>query len=173
MMKRIAFLFVGTFLLANCGYSVFGGGDSGPYSGPPRGMHGDPSGTAAGITQMRRFDANKDGMVTRAELDGALKTDFAALDKNHDGKLDGEEVRAENDRRYGESGTQYSPLLDWNQDGVIGFGEFANAPRSLFEQLDEDHDSVLSPSELKPPRGPKLEDERRPTPVPRSNVRGA
>lgn len=130
-------------------------------------MHGDPSGTTAGITQMRRFDANKDGTVTRAELDGALKADFAALDKNHDGKLDGDEVRAENDRRYAESGTQYSPLLDWNQDGVIGFGEFANAPRSLFEQLDEDHDGVLSPSELKPPRGPTLEDKPQPKPMPR------
>ena len=171
-MKRIAAL-AAALLLTGCGgqYGFLGGHHSGEYRGPPRGMHGDPSGTTAGIAQMLRYDANKDGMVTRAEMDGALKADFAALDKDHNGRLEGEEVREENDRRYKESGTQTSPLLDWNQDGGVDFNEFAGGLRSLFDQLDEDHDDVLSGKELKPPRGPKLEEERQPTPVPRSNQR--
>ena len=132
----------------------------------PRGMHGDPSGTAAGIKQLQSYDANKDGTLTRAEMETQLKKDFALIDKDHNGKLDAGETHAENDRRYAESGTQYSPLLDWNQDGVIDYGEFAGGMRSLFDQLDDDRDGVLSPSELKPPHGPTLEEKPQPKPMP-------
>ena len=162
-----ALALVASFGLANCGLGAFGGDPERPYRGPPRGMHGDPSGTTAGIKQLQGYDANKDSVLTRAELETQLRKDFAAIDKDRIGRLEGEEVRDENDRRYKESGTQYSPLLDWNQDGAIDFNEFAGGLRSLFDQLDDDHDGVLAGKELKPPRGPQLEEERKPTPVPR------
>jgi Ca2+-binding EF-hand superfamily protein len=151
-------------LLAGCGGrgGWFGGGDDFRDRDGPRGMRGDPTGTAAGIKQLLRYDANKDGTLTRAEMEAGLKADFDALDKNHDGKLDSDETRAENDRRYLEGGTRYTPLIDWNQDGFIDFGEFANATRSLFDQLDRDHDGELSSSELKPPHGPTLEERKKP-----------
>lgn len=157
-----------TLTLAACGGSYAW---DGTYRGPPRGMRGDPSGTVAGIKQLQGYDANKDGMLTRAELDAQLRKDFAAADHDHNGTLDAREAQDENDRRYKESGTQYSPVLDWNQDGVIDFNEFAGGTRSLFDQLDDDHDGVLSGNEFKPPRGPQLEEERKPTPLPRSNMR--
>jgi hypothetical protein len=164
-MKRIAILATAAtvLLLADCGGDHYWSGSSASeHRGGPRGMRGDPSGTAAGIKQMLRYDANKDGIVARAEMEAGLKTEFTALDKNHDGKLESDEVRAENDRRYAEFGTQYSPLLDWNQDALIDYGEYANASRSLFDQLDSDHDGVLSGSELKAPHGPTLEEEKKP-----------
>lgn len=170
-MKRIA-VFAAALMLAGCGsMGWMGGHHDGEYRGRPRGMHGDPSGTAAGLKQLQSYDANKDGMLTRAELDAQLRKDFAAADRNHDGHLDAGEAQDENDRRYKESGTQYSPVLDWNQDGVIDFNEFAGGLRSLFDQLDDDHDGVLAGKELKPPRGPQLEEERKPAPAPRGNLR--
>ena len=162
-------------LLAGCGGhgGWFGGGDNDFRGrGGPRGMHGDPSGTAAGIKQLLRYDANKDGTLTRAEMEAGLKADFAALDADHSGALTADEARTENDRRYKEDGTQYSPLLDWNQDGVIDFNEFANTARSLFDQLDRDHDGELSPSELKTPHGPTLEEQKKPAQGQRGNGGG-
>ncbi|MGQ0742326.1 MAG: hypothetical protein ACT4OG_08565 [Alphaproteobacteria bacterium] len=127
-----------------------------------RALRGDPSGIAAGIKQMQSYDANKDGTVTRAEMEAQLKKDFAAADLDRNGTLNADEARAENARRYAAHGTQYSPLLDWNQDTLIDYAEFAGAPRSLFDQLDRDNDGELSGTELKPPRGPVLEERKQP-----------
>jgi len=124
-------------------------------------MNGDPSGRAAGIRRLLSYDANKDGTITRAEMEAGLRADFAKLDTDHSGTLTADEVRAENARRYQADGPQYSPILDWNQDGVIEFGEFASTTRSLFEELDANQDGELSPSELKPPHGPTLEEPAR------------
>ncbi len=177
-MKRIAILAAAAaaLLLAGCGGSSGGwfGGDSGSENRGhgQRGMHADPTGTAAGIKQLLRYDANKDGTLMRAEMDAGLKAEFAALDADHSGKLTPDEVRAENERRYKAEGTQYSPLLDWNQDGFIDFGEFASTMRSLFDQLDRDHDGELSGSEIKPPHGPTLEEQKKPAQGQRGNGDG-
>src|SRR5262249_1041227 len=128
----------------------------------PRGMRADPSGTAAAIKQLLRYDADKDGQVTRAEMEAGLRPDFAALDKNPDGKLNRDEVHEEKARCYKEDWPEYSPLLDWNQDGYIDFKEFASTLRSIFDQLDKNHDNVLDETELKMPHGPTLEEHHRP-----------
>lgn len=154
-----------TLLLTSCGGhgGWFGGGDSDFQSrGGARGMREDPTGTASGIKQLLRYDANKDGTLTRAEMEVGLKADFEALDKDHSGTLTASEASIENQRRYKEDGPQYSPLIDWNQDGVIDFNEFANTARSLFDELDRNHDGELSPDELKTPRGPALEEQKKP-----------
>ncbi|HEY1710618.1 MAG TPA: hypothetical protein VGG10_20285 [Rhizomicrobium sp.] len=103
--------------------------------------------------EMLKYDANKDGSVTRAELDAGLRAEFAAADTNHDGVLDPDEVRAVNAARLQAEGTAASPLIDWNQDGHVDFEEFAAGPRTLFSQLDRNGDGVLSPDELHPNRG--------------------
>jgi Ca2+-binding EF-hand superfamily protein len=100
--------------------------------------------------KMLKYDANKDGSVTRAELDAGLRAEFAAADTNHDGVLDPDEVRVVNAARIQSEGTTASPLIDWNQDGHVDFEEFAAGPRTLFGQLDRNGDGVLSPDELHP-----------------------
>jgi hypothetical protein len=156
-MKSVLAMVAFTFVLAACGPTNWEERRPGL-----RAVRGDPSGIAAGIKQMQSYDANKDESVTRAEMETQLKKDFRAADGNANGTLDAEEVRAENARRYSASGTQYSPLLDWNQDGLVDYSEFAGATRSLFDQLDRDGDGVLSGSELRPPRGPVLEKPSKP-----------
>ena len=100
------------------------------------------------IDMLKRYDADHDGTLTRAELEAGIKADFAAADANHDGKLDEDETRAVNEQRWSEGQSTTSTLVDWNHDGVVDFNEFAGTARSLFEELDKDGDGRLSPKEM-------------------------
>src|SRR5262245_30278240 len=104
------------------------------------------------IQFMLSFDANKDGVVTREELDAGLKRQFDAADTDHNGSLSLSEAQAENRRRWQASGTASSPLIDWNQDGVVSFAEFSAAAQSVFTQLDRDRGGTLAGAELTAPR---------------------
>lgn len=68
------------------------GGDHRPGQGP-MGMHGG-RGIAMAIIGPALHEARKDGVITRAAFDTALKARFDKLDTNHDGKLTHEELRA-------------------------------------------------------------------------------
>lgn len=81
-----------------------GGPDGGPEGGPehgwarrpgegPMGMHGGRA-VAMAIVGPALHEARKDGVITRAAFDAALKARFDKLDTNHDGKLTHEELRA-------------------------------------------------------------------------------
>ena len=108
----------------------------------------DPLNRAA----LLRYDANKDGVLTRAELDAGLAPEFAAADSNHDGKLDTAEITAVNEARWKSDGSRTSPLQDWNLDGIIDEREFGTEMRSLFDLIDLNHDGVISKEEFSPPQ---------------------
>ncbi|HXJ01546.1 MAG TPA: hypothetical protein VNH44_09995 [Micropepsaceae bacterium] len=133
-------------------------GCSGPRRGPPQqGMPGQMrpiSEQEQNIRLMLSFDGNSDGTVTRDEMETALKRQFEACDLNHDGRIDLREMQVENDRRFRAFGTGASPLIDWNQNGQIEFEEFATTARSVFAELDKDHDGKLDMNELRIPRLP-------------------
>jgi len=114
-----------------------------------------------GVEMLLRYDFNHDGSVSRAEMEKGLRQDFDKADTNRDGRLEENEVRAVNDARWAADGSSASPLIDWNRDGVVDFGEFAAGPRSLFMQLDANGDGVLSPQELHVPPPKKAPGERR------------
>jgi Ca2+-binding EF-hand superfamily protein len=99
---------------------------------------------------MEKYDANKDGQVTLAELNAGLKAAYIAADTNHNGIIDVDEMRAVNAARLAANASAATPLIDWNADGHIDFQEFAAAGRALFTQLDRDEDGVLSKTELHP-----------------------
>lgn len=104
--------------------------------------------------RMLQVYAGKDGTLTRAQLEAALKADFAAADQNHNGTLEPDEARAVNQKRWDEDRSAVSPLQDWNADGVIDFSEFAAGPRALFREMDQNRDGTLSEDELFPGRAP-------------------
>jgi len=128
------------------------------------------------VDMLLQYDANHDGMVTRAEMERGVHAAFTRADTNHDGHLDEDEVRAVNQQRWKEDASTASPLVDWNHDGDVDFNEFAATPRSLFAQLDADSDGTLSPVELKAGRAgpptPKQEREHRPPGEPGSGPPG-
>ena len=118
------------------------------------GMRGLPpiGETEQNIKLMLSYDENSDGVVMRQELETGLRRQYATADANHDGKLDVKEMQAENDRRFRAFGTEASPLIDWNQDGFIDFDEFASTARSVFDDMDKNHDAKLDQNELRLPQ---------------------
>ncbi|HEY0105017.1 MAG TPA: hypothetical protein VGB91_02955 [Rhizomicrobium sp.] len=125
-------------------------------STPPRPGRWNPNGPsrdenwhspAAGLL---RYDANRDGILTRAELVAGLHAEFDAYDVNRGNCLGPDQVRAINLVRVQQDASQATPLVDWNQDGCIDFSEFSGAALSLFDTIDADGDGRLTAQELNP-----------------------
>ena len=89
-----------------------------------------------------RFDADKDGAITKAEMEAGLKVDYAEADLDHNNCLNAPEVRAENERRLRREGGQATPLVDWNVDGCVNMQEFAATTRSYFTFADRSKDGM-------------------------------
>jgi hypothetical protein len=102
------------------------------------------------VEMMLKYDANKDGSITRAEMDAGLRAEFAAADTNHNGVLEIDEMRVVNAQRLSSEGSAASPLIDWNEDGHVDFHEYAGSAHAIFDQFDADEDGVLTPDELHP-----------------------
>ena len=134
-MKRIALLMLG-LALAGCA------------SDHPRHRHVETFHPPIEILQ--KYDADHNGFLTRAELEAGIRADFAAADTNHDGRLDKDETRAENEKRWSEGLSTTSTVVDWNQDGYVDYNEFAGTARSLFAQLDPKNKGVVNLKKLAP-----------------------
>ncbi|MGA9773420.1 MAG: EF-hand domain-containing protein [Blastocatellia bacterium] len=125
-----------------------------PPQGPP------PGGPQPGMRmqfQMPSFaelDKNKDKKISRDEMPGQFPPQvFDRWDANKDGFVDEEEFSTVRTRfggpggggpRLGESLTKF---LDANHDGKVSREEFAKMI-SLFDAMDQDHNSELSQEEL-------------------------
>lgn len=138
---RVGVLLVFACLTASC--SVFDG-DRQPRREPPdRQPQANPMRKIFDI-----YDLNHDGALTRSELEAGLRVDFAKADLNHDGHLDADEMRVVNQQRWENDASMASPLVDWNQDGIIDLTEFGATARSLFAQYDRDGDGVITAEDL-------------------------
>ena len=104
-----------------------------------------------------RFDTNKDGTVTRDEMNAVLAADFIGADHDGDKRLNSEETRAANERRWEADASSSTPLIDWNQDGYVSMDEFVNSSRASFERFDRDGDGAVTENEFNQmrPRGPR------------------
>ncbi|MCJ2178639.1 EF-hand domain-containing protein [Novosphingobium album (ex Hu et al. 2023)] len=69
------------------------------------------------------MDADKDGVITRAEAQKAAEDMFVKLDVNKDGKID----QADRDARHAEHRAEMFAMIDANKDGSISRQEFMDA----------------------------------------------
>jgi hypothetical protein len=138
-----------------------------------------------GSTRLIQFDADKDGRITRAEIDSGLERQFATADTNSDGKLDAVELQKYNEQRRAERKARYEawraknpdaaeksrfvdrgrdgfdPLKysDWNRDGFVTPDEFGGKIRAQAMRADRDNDGVLLVEDLQKRRGKKGEEK--------------
>ena len=134
-------------------------------SAPDRGGRGEGRGAGSGEGQggMMRMDpvaaaldADHDGVISAAEIknaNNALKT----LDKNDDGQLSGDEIRANFGRgrggRFGgtpeEMSARIFQQMDGNKDGKLSRDEMSEGPfGELFDRADTNKDGFVSQAEL-------------------------
>jgi hypothetical protein len=109
--------------------------------------HGGPN------ALLLKYDADHDGVLTRAELDAGLKAAFAA-DGGGKPCLDVDQVAQINQARVAADQSTATPLMDWNQDGCVDLAEYSAAALSLFAQLDRNGDGKIEPKEFNPAARP-------------------
>lgn len=93
-----------------------------------------PAGKFSVDLLLKQFDTDGDGTISKAEAKGRIADTFAQIDRNSDGKLDRDELRAVVQRMEAAGGAR---------PGGFGFG----APD--FDALDKNADGRLTPDELR------------------------
>ncbi|MGI8977623.1 MAG: EF-hand domain-containing protein [Pirellulaceae bacterium] len=134
---------------------------------PPEGRPGEPGRPGAGpmvaLPVLKALDADGDGEISKAEIEGASKA-LAALDKNGDGKLSREEILP-NFGAPGRPGQPGQPGIagrfnpeemlrrlkeaDKNGDGKISKDEAPDRMKDNFDRIDANGDGQLEESEIK------------------------
>src|SRR5262245_51178546 len=149
--------------MSRCVFWVAAAVAAGAFVGALQAAERLPAGLPASAALLLRYDADKDGFVTKEEMEAGLKADYAAADTNSDGCLDAAEVRAENAMRLRRDSSQASPLVDWNLDRCVDLREFSNTAHSYFDLADRTKDGRVSQLEL---RGPSMPVAPRVIPAP-------
>lgn len=144
--KGIAILAVSALTLA--GVAAFATG------APHHRMHGwDHRGEHRGEFRagalFERLDADKDGAVTRAEVDAARAERFAAVDADKDGAVTLAELTAMLTKRAETQASRMMMRADSDDDGVLSPDEMGGRRHArMFERLDADGDGVVTKAEV-------------------------
>ena len=139
----------------------------------PRASSAGQGGSSA--LRMVQYDGDRDGRVTRAEINAGIAAQFGAADTNADGRLDAAEILRYNDKRKADRRARYEAwkakaaalgrdpgrppsdrdtvdnlrAADWNLDGFITAEEFGGKTRALAMRADRNGDGVIDAEELK------------------------
>jgi Ca2+-binding EF-hand superfamily protein len=110
------------------------------------GPHGPP-GRALAEHWFRSMDANKDGQLSRAELEAGTQRLFDRLDANKDGEVTREEAESGATAIRKEELSAHFRQLDADKDGRLT-AEESKIPARFFDRLDTNHDHALSLEEF-------------------------
>ena len=137
--------------------TVLGGGAAIAQDAPPPPGHGPHGGL------FLHADANKDGVVTRAELLASIDARYGKADTTHDGKITADErqaahkamreARGGGEGRRGMRGMRGGrgmgpgPRADANKDGVMTLDEVREPALKLFAYVDRNNDGKIDKAE--------------------------
>ncbi|MEM7424680.1 MAG: EF-hand domain-containing protein [Pseudomonadota bacterium] len=125
------------------GYSGGGWHGGGGY------RHGPRHKRRMGQWFMKRYDENKDGKVTQAEIDGNRKARHAKYDADGDGKLSLEEFKGLWLEAYRRKMVRSFQRLDEDGDASVTLEEYVEPLAKLVERRDRDGDGALSRADRK------------------------
>jgi Ca2+-binding EF-hand superfamily protein len=121
---------------------------------------------AAAVAMALTYDTDKDGKLSREEIDAGLQTAFAKGDANADGKMDAAEfdkaaadIRAQlpempfRRRNPAEMLTRVFKGLDWNRDGGLEVAEVKGVVQAAAGFADRNNDGFVAPDEMRRPWG--------------------
>jgi len=97
--------------------------------------------------RMERLDTDGDGAVSVAELKARHQEFVARADANRDGVITREEMQALRAKRR--AARQARRFPDANGDGVVDQAEYQSAAAERFAKLDKDGDGALTEDEAK------------------------
>jgi Ca2+-binding EF-hand superfamily protein len=121
----------------------------GPMGGPPpQGFHGRHGMLGGDFLGPLAQDMRKNGKVTKAEVENALKKRFNEADANHDGKLSPAEIQAWREAQRAKRREAAFKRLDTNGDGGLSQSELDARVLAHFDRLDTNHDGVVSKEEM-------------------------
>jgi Ca2+-binding EF-hand superfamily protein len=119
-----------------------GRGDGGPFA----------------LFDFATVDADKDGKITRAEIEAHRAGRVAAVDSDNDGKLSAAELKAQAMERAGLRADRMVARMierhDSDGDGLISAAELAAGPMpvDMFDRVDRDGDGAISVEEAEAAR---------------------
>eukprot|EP00903_Cladosiphon_okamuranus_P001795 g1793.t1 len=90
-----------------------------------------------------RFDVNKDGVITQAEIEEVRAQDFAAADTDGNGEISLEEFKAAFMERSNDRMVRAFQFLDSDGDGTVTQAEVDAVANRMFNRLDRDGNGVV------------------------------
>ncbi|MFZ1469176.1 MAG: EF-hand domain-containing protein [Paracoccaceae bacterium] len=124
-------------------------------AGLPAIAHAEKGDNGARMLQhFDEMDADKDGKVTKAEVQAYRDARFAVADTDKNGSLSADELSAmqmtQMQARLAQRSKKMIDRLDANADGQLSAEEFATMGKrqSMFDRVDADNDGVISKDEV-------------------------
>jgi Ca2+-binding EF-hand superfamily protein len=102
--------------------------------------------TAIGLaddSDLKKIDKNNDGKISKKEYIDAVTNTFNMIDKNKDGFLTEDELKAIGKIDAG----KFMKEVDINKDGKISKEEFIKAAEKRFKLMDKNNDSFIDQKE--------------------------
>lgn len=123
--------------------------------GPGRHADGPRGGPAhmMPVLNFEELDTDKDGRITKAEIDAQRQARVTAADANGDGLLNAEELAAMELAKLTERAADHAARMierfDANADGQISAAEMAAGPQpvAMFDRIDTDSDGAITQAE--------------------------
>jgi hypothetical protein len=146
----------------------------GPGGGPgPMGMgFGPPEGHGLEAL-LSKFDTNKDGKITKAQIDAVLADQMKKYDTDGDGTLSLSEYQALFDDQMHETMVRSFQALDREGAGKVTLDELRAPIDRLVQRLDRNHTGVIDLNQFDGPhQGPGDRDGPPPPPPPAGQQNG-